>query len=232
VEKINKINNGQWSLAKATPNLNPSGVASIAGAFGGGANTRKSEDEGHAPGTYHVHYSNGSKSSLHNGKHTAISHLMVNDFLPTGTPDEYKHLHQPGSMATISTSPKSPHIDPERRSLKKEEVELAKTAPNGQWSLEKAIKPGPALDYSKMNSKPDYAAIAAKAPTIDYKNNRVIKPTAAMGKEEICEPKEELVDEHKRLVHRLKSKSPKSGEERAEEAKIQGKELKEMMSKE
>ncbi len=54
--------------------------------------------------------------------------------------------------------------------------EILKTSKNGQWSLDKAIKPGPSLDYSKMNKKPDYADIEAKAPTINYSNTPGIKP--------------------------------------------------------
>lgn len=41
--------------------------------------------------------------------------------------------------------------------------------------LEKAIKPGPTLDYSQINKKPDRAAQEAAAPTIDY-TNRVAGP--------------------------------------------------------
>lgn len=47
-------------------------------------------------------------------------------------------------------------------------------------------------------------------------------------KAEYCEDKAKLIAEHKRLINKLKSKS---GEERAEEAKIQSKELGEMMGK-
>jgi hypothetical protein len=54
--------------------------------------------------------------------------------------------------------------------------EVLKTDKNGQWSLDKAIKPGPTLDYSKFNQKPDYAEIEAKAPTIDYGNKPTAKP--------------------------------------------------------
>lgn len=47
---------------------------------------------------------------------------------------------------------------------------------NEQWSLDKAIKPGPALNYATINPKPDRAAQEAAAPTINY-SNRVAAPT-------------------------------------------------------
>lgn len=62
---------------------------------------------------------------------------------------------------------------------------------NGQWSLEKAIKPGPTLDYGKMSPEQNpvsnpaaakeakaqrYAEIEANAPTLDYRNNRAATP--------------------------------------------------------
>ena len=64
-------------------------------------------------------------------------------------------------------------------------------APNAQWSLEKAIKPGPTLNYGKINpgsnpiSNPESnevkagkaAAKDAAAPTIDYGNKPTAKPT-------------------------------------------------------
>lgn len=55
--------------------------------------------------------------------------------------------------------------------------EVLKTDKQGQWKIEKAIKPGPTIDYSKFNQKPDYAAIEAKAPTINYSNKPNVKPT-------------------------------------------------------
>ena len=60
-----------------------------------------------------------------------------------------------------------------------EAAEMVKYDDNGQWSIEKAIKPGPALNYSKMNPKPDYDKIDREAHTIDYsdpKNVQVKKP--------------------------------------------------------
>jgi hypothetical protein len=59
--------------------------------------------------------------------------------------------------------------------------EVLKTDKNGQWSLDKAIKPGPTLDYSKFNEKPDYKEIEAKAPTIDYQNNSATKKPTWTG---------------------------------------------------
>lgn len=47
---------------------------------------------------------------------------------------------------------------------------------DAQWSLNKAIKPGPTLDYSQFNKKPDYADIEAKAPTINYSKSPGVKP--------------------------------------------------------
>jgi hypothetical protein len=58
--------------------------------------------------------------------------------------------------------------------------EMLKYNAGGQWSIEKAIKPGPTLDYSKMNPKPNYAEIESKAPTIDY--SKVNAPNAAKPK--------------------------------------------------
>lgn len=54
--------------------------------------------------------------------------------------------------------------------------EVMKTDSQGQWKIEKAIKPGPTIDYSQFNKKPDYAEIEAKAPTIDYGKTRMDKP--------------------------------------------------------
>lgn len=49
--------------------------------------------------------------------------------------------------------------------------------------MEKAIKPGPTLDYKKMNPKPNYDKIEAEAPTINYHNNTVSKPTYSGAKQ-------------------------------------------------
>ena len=66
----------------------------------------------------------------------------------------------------------------------------------GQWSLEKAIKPGPPLDYGKMLPEQNpvsnpaaaaaaktkrYADIEANAPTMDYKGNRAKMPSYEVG---------------------------------------------------
>jgi hypothetical protein len=59
--------------------------------------------------------------------------------------------------------------------------EVMKTDSQGQWKIEKAIKPGPTLDYSKFNEKPDYADIEAKAPTINYQNNSATKKPTWTG---------------------------------------------------
>jgi hypothetical protein len=62
-----------------------------------------------------------------------------------------------------------------------ETTEMVKYDDNGQWSIKKAIKPGPTLDYSKINPKPDYGKIEREAHTIDYsdpKNVQVKKPWA------------------------------------------------------
>jgi hypothetical protein len=59
--------------------------------------------------------------------------------------------------------------------------EVLKTDKNGQWSLDKAIKPGPTLDYTKINPKPDYKEMEAKAPTIDYQNNSATKKPVWSG---------------------------------------------------
>lgn len=61
------------------------------------------------------------------------------------------------------------------RSMADNAKECCKVDGNGQWKIEKAIKPGPTLDYSKINPKPDPAA-EANAPTIDY--GKLEKPKA------------------------------------------------------
>jgi hypothetical protein len=43
-------------------------------------------------------------------------------------------------------------------------MEMVKFDSKGQWSIEKANT----LDYSKINQKPDYKSMEAKAPTLDY----------------------------------------------------------------
>lgn len=65
--------------------------------------------------------------------------------------------------------------------------ETCKTDKNGQWKIEKAIKPGPTLDYSKMNPKPNRAAQEANAPVIDYSNNSVKEPKRYAGAKEHAE---------------------------------------------
>jgi hypothetical protein len=47
--------------------------------------------------------------------------------------------------------------------------------------LAKAIKPGPTLDYGKMNPKKDYKEMEAKAPVIDYGGNRMSTPKPYAG---------------------------------------------------
>ena len=72
--------------------------------------------------------------------------------------------------------------------LKVIKAEVMKFDGNGQWSIEKADdgatggiggkpkKPAaPTLDYGKMNAKPDYKDIEAKADTIDYSNKRNVQ---------------------------------------------------------
>ena len=51
--------------------------------------------------------------------------------------------------------------------------EFVKYDHQGQWSIAKAIKPGPTLDYSKINPKPDYKNKEANASTVDYSNKDV-----------------------------------------------------------
>jgi hypothetical protein len=71
-------------------------------------------------------------------------------------------------------------MEPQQPMMMSEEV--VKIDDRGQWKIEKAIKPGPSLDYSKFNSSPskkDYKQMEAKASTIDYsdkKNVEVKKP--------------------------------------------------------
>lgn len=60
---------------------------------------------------------------------------------------------------------------------------LIATLKQAQEELAKAIKPGPTLDYSQINKKPDRAAIEAAAPTIDYGGNRMAAPKYAGAKE-------------------------------------------------
>ena len=60
-----------------------------------------------------------------------------------------------------------------------ESSEVVKYDNNGQWSIKKAIKPGPTLDYSKINPQPDRSKIEREANTIDYsdrKNRQMKKP--------------------------------------------------------
>lgn len=60
-------------------------------------------------------------------------------------------------------------------------AEMLKYNELGQWDIEKAAKPGPTLDYSKINAKPDYDKIESEASSIDYsdkKNIEVKKPWA------------------------------------------------------
>jgi hypothetical protein len=47
-------------------------------------------------------------------------------------------------------------------------TEVIKFDECGQWKIEKAAKPGTALDYSVMNKKPDYDKIEREANTINY----------------------------------------------------------------
>ena len=68
--------------------------------------------------------------------------------------------------------------------------EVVKIDEKGQWKIEKAIKPGPALNYAKdinpRKTKQDYANIEAKATTIDYsdpKNVAVKKPWSGKAAE-------------------------------------------------
>jgi hypothetical protein len=82
------------------------------------------------------------------------------------------------------------------------------TLENGQWSLEKAIKPGPTLDYAKINPKENFQAKAteqdAAAPSLRYssKPNKgptyVPAPVKAPSDEyeemDIEEPKNETAD--------------------------------------
>ena len=59
--------------------------------------------------------------------------------------------------------------------------EVVKYDKLGQWSIEKAIKPGPTLDYSQINAKPNYKEMEDNASTIDYtdkKNVEIKKPWA------------------------------------------------------
>ncbi len=60
---------------------------------------------------------------------------------------------------------------------------LIATLKQAQEELVKAIKPGPTLDYSQINKKPDRAAIEAAAPTIDYGGNRMTAPKYTGAKE-------------------------------------------------
>lgn len=79
-----------------------------------------------------------------------------------------------GKQLPVPKPNKSSHL----KVIKAENVKFAK---NGQWSIEKAIKPGPTLDYSKINAKPDYDKIESEAGSIDYsdkKNIEVKKPWA------------------------------------------------------
>lgn len=81
----------------------------------------------------------------------------------------------------------------EEDGMEKKGQEIVDYSPNGQWSIRKAIKEGPTLDYSKINpesnpiSNPEaaktkrYADIEANAPKIDYKNDVMAKPTQGQG---------------------------------------------------
>lgn len=64
----------------------------------------------------------------------------------------------------------------QERLVKSSLEEVCKVNKNGQWNIEKAIKPGPTLDYSKINPKADYKEIEAAAPTINYSNTPGSKP--------------------------------------------------------
>lgn len=77
--------------------------------------------------------------------------------------------------------------------LQKKGQEIIDWSPQGQWKIEKAIKPGPTLDYNKIN--PDrsqmpndkvaraskYAEIEANAPSIDYQSDRMAAPKVTEG---------------------------------------------------
>lgn len=85
-------------------------------------------------------------------------------------------------MDSDTYEPRGKH-DPVMESPKK----LKKSWPDAQWSLEKAIKPGPTLDYSKINPKVDRAAQEAAAPVIDYSNNAITQPKRYAGAKEHAE---------------------------------------------
>lgn len=95
---------------------------------------------------------------------------------------------------------------------KKEQLELAK---NGQWSFKKAIKPGPPMDYSKINPKqnPNTSPAATKqaftdtqtahdqnASTMNYKDNTTIAPTWAGAKQKKLETDAKIDAETKRTA--------------------------------
>ena len=84
----------------------------------------------------------------------------------------------------------------EEDGMEKKGQEIVDYSPNGQWSIRKAIKEGPTLDYSKINpesnpiSNPEaakeaktkrYTDIEANALNIDYKNDVMAKPTRFSG---------------------------------------------------
>lgn len=86
---------------------------------------------------------------------------------------------------------------------------LIATLKDAKNELSKAIKPGPTLDYSKMNPGSDKAARAAAeaaAPTINYNNDRMSTPkytgaadrTAAVRAKLDAEGKETALDTMKR----------------------------------
>jgi hypothetical protein len=116
----------------------------------------------------------------------------------------------PKEPAAAEPAKKPSHLTVIKADLEKKTQEIVDCAPNGQWKLtnpdhikdaekkklHKAIKPGPALDYGKMNpeanpiSNPQaakeakaqrYADIEAKASTMDYQNNPATKPKYYTG---------------------------------------------------
>ncbi len=94
---------------------------------------------------------------------------------------------------------------------------LKKSWPGAQWSLEKAIKPGPALDYAKMNPKPNYAEIEAKAPVMTYDKNPMKAPKYTGAKERAEATRAKLEAESKETAMDTISRRQKMNKEEDED---------------
>lgn len=110
--------------------------------------------------------------------------------------------------------------------------ETFKTDSSGQWKIEKAIKPGPPLDYAKINPRANAsvspqakvnadtaaATTEAAAPSINYQNNRMKAPKAYAGAAERARQTREKITQQMSepavdtIINRQKAKKSEGNE--------------------